>query len=129
MAESGLGLGHTTYRQQVEAGMRYIRDRYIERYGHPWRHERVLTITADAIADVLGGDVQEMRGDPIVRERVKLLLARDCARRKFMAVLLPALDPMGRQLLREEAEAWEDAEARQAGLEILDHAEAVVLRA
>jgi len=82
--------------------------------------ERVLRITEDSIRDVLAGDVEEMRGDPILRRRVAILLARDCARRKLLAILLPALDGAAVGILRAEVDRWDDAEAAAAAREVLD---------
>jgi hypothetical protein len=85
--------------------------------------ERVFTISEGAIRDVLGGEVEEMKGDGIARYRFAVLLARDCARRKLMAVLLPAVtDEQARDLLRTLVTSWEDDATRKAGHEILDHA-------
>lgn len=82
--------------------------------------ERVLTISEGSIRDVLGGEVEEMRGDPVLRRRVAILLARDCARRKLLAILLPALTDDARSVLLARVDGWNDAEAAAAAREILD---------
>lgn len=84
--------------------------------------DRIITISDGAIRDVLAGDVEEMRGDGLVRHRVGVILARDCARRKLVGLLLAAVDEDGRERLRALVTSWEDDEARAAGHEVLDHA-------
>ncbi len=80
---------------------------------------RAITIEDGAIWEVLAGEVVEMPGDPILKERLRALVERDCARRKLLAVLLPALDADGRRLLGELVEGWPDARTVAAGREVL----------
>lgn len=84
--------------------------------------DRIITITDGAIRDALGGEVEEMRGDAIAKERMVRLLSRDCARRKLVAVLLPACDEPARERLRALVTSWDDEDARAAGHEVLDDA-------
>jgi hypothetical protein len=80
---------------------------------------RTFTITGGAVREVLDGEVVEMPGDPILKERLRLLVERDCARRKLCAVLLPALDLDGRRAVAEMVAGWEDARTVAAGREVL----------
>jgi hypothetical protein len=83
--------------------------------------ERVITITPESVRDVVAEDnAVEMEGDSIVRERVARVLTRDCARRKLLALLLPALDGEARMVLRGAVELWEDERLRMAALEVLE---------
>jgi hypothetical protein len=93
----------------------------------PWRRgtaapgalARIITIDNGVIREAIGREVEEMPGDPIVKERLRALVERDCARRKLVAVLLPALDADGRQAVAELVEGWPDARTVAAGREVL----------
>jgi hypothetical protein len=84
--------------------------------------ERVITISAEALRDVAAGEVEEMEGDSIVRERVARVLTRDCARRKLLALLLPALDTAAASELAVAIDSWEDPRIRKAAWEVVNAA-------
>lgn len=83
--------------------------------------ERVISIEGDRLRDVIdGGEVEEMAGDAIVAERVARVLRRDCARRKMLARLLPALDTRAASILAADIDSWPDARMRSAAWEVLN---------
>jgi hypothetical protein len=83
---------------------------------------RAIVISGDVLVDVLSDEIEEMRGDDVVRERVDRVLARDCARRKLCSAILPACDDAAREQLAESVRSWPDETIRQAGEEVLDAA-------
>lgn len=83
---------------------------------------RLILITGESITDVVGREVEAMEGDPILRERMRTLLARDCARRKLCAILLPALDAEGRAILASVIGNWSESPVTEAAREIVLHA-------
>lgn len=82
--------------------------------------QRTIIITGDAIKDAIESEIEEMPGDSIVRDRVEDLLARDCARRKLMSVLIAAVDGGGRQELEKYVESWPDGPTKRAGYAVLE---------
>jgi hypothetical protein len=82
--------------------------------------ERAITINGGVIRDAISGEVDETTGDPIVRERMAVVFAKDCARRKLLAVLLPGVDAEGRAELEAYIQSWPDRHVRMAAMEVLE---------
>jgi hypothetical protein len=86
--------------------------------------DRTIKITADGgLMDAIDGDgaapIEMMPGDSIIRDRVQRVLARDCARRRLLWLLLPAVNAEGRLKVIETIDGWKDPQVVEAGREIL----------
>jgi hypothetical protein len=81
---------------------------------------RTIQITEDGgLLDAIGSEVDLMPGDPVLRDRITRLAARDCARRKLLWMVLPIVSAEGRSDVRRHVDAWTDRCAREAAHEIL----------
>lgn len=82
---------------------------------------REIRVTAQGLVSTIEGGYADLmpEGDPVFAERLRRLAARDCARRQLLGVMLPSLDAVGRQLVREEIAKWPYRESREAAYELL----------
>lgn len=82
---------------------------------------RTISVMDDgSLLDAIGRQVEVMPGDPVLRERMRCLITRDCARRLLLWDLLPLVGAQGRQVIRERIATWEDKMAAQAAREMLE---------
>jgi hypothetical protein len=74
---------------------------------------------SDALKREMAAPIEMMPGDPLLRERMQRLIARDCARRRLLWRLLPAINVEGRQVILQEIADWKDPDVAAAAHEIL----------